>query len=258
LESFFMKLYNPAPKRPVTSPYGPRKHPITGEVNRMHRGIDYGGTFDVLAAGDGIVHKISYNGDKRVGGGHVVVIKHGTRFFTVYMHGAHRTRLKVGDRVKAGDVIYRSGATGGATGPHLHFEVRTGIAGQWGTDKDPNIYLTGSKPDTPTGPNGYKVNVKVNGRENRGTWRAWQTALKARWGYPGIIDGKPGPMTWTAIQKSCGKHYSGRVDGIPGPLTRRGVQLRLKDLGFYGGRIDGIWGPLTWGAIQRSLNAGKY
>jgi len=253
-----MKLYNPAPGRPITSPYGPRRHPITGVVGQMHRGIDYGGTFDVLAAADGIVHLVSFNGNKRSGGGHVVIIKHGTRLFTVYYHGAHRTRFNKGDRVKAGDVIYRSGATGAATGPHLHFEVRTGINGQWGTDVDPNIYLTGSRPDVPTGGDPYKVSITVNGRENRETWAAWQTALKARWDYRGIIDGKPGQMTWSAIQRSTGKHYAGRIDGIPGPLTRRAVQSRLKDLGFYSGRIDGIWGPLTWGAIQRSLNAGKY
>jgi murein DD-endopeptidase len=253
-----MRLQNPAPRRPITSPYGPRRHQFNNGQLRMHRGIDYGGTFDVLAAGDGIVHKVSFNGNPRTGGGHVVIIKHGTRLFTVYYHGAHRTRFNKGDRVKAGDVIYRSGATGAATGPHLHFEVRTGINGQWGTDVDPNIYLTGSKPDVPTGPNGYKVTVTVDGREGRQTWRAWQTALKARWGYSGIIDGIPGRLTWTAVQKSAGSHYKGRIDGIPGPLTRRGVQLRLQEMGYYKGRIDGIWGRLTWSAIQRSLNEGKY
>jgi murein DD-endopeptidase len=253
-----LKLFNPAPRRPVTSPYGPRRHQFNNGQLRMHRGIDYGGVFDVIAAQDGIVHKVSYNGNKTSGGGHVVIIKHGTKLFTVYYHGAHKTHLKKGDRVKTGDFIYRSGATGAATGPHLHWEVRTGTFGQWGTDVDPNIYLTGSKPDVPTGPNGYRVSVTVNGRENRETWTAWQTALKARWNFRGILDGKPGKMTWTAIQESCGKHYTGKIDGIPGPLTRKAVQLRLKDLGFYAGRIDGIWGRITWSAIQRSLNEGRY
>ena len=253
-----MKLYNPAPGRKITSPYGPRRHPISGAIGKMHRGIDYGGTFDVLAAGDGIIHKVSYNGNKKTGGGHVVIIKHATKLFTVYYHGAHRTRFNKGDRIKAGEVVYRSGSTGASTGPHLHLEVRTGISGQWGTNVDPNIYLTGSKPDVPTGPNGYKVSVTVDGRPGKQTWRAWQTALKARWDYRGIIDGKPGRMTWTAIQQSCGKHYTGRVDGVPGPMTRKAVQSRLKDLGFYTGPIDGIWGRGTWSSIQRSLNEGKY
>jgi murein DD-endopeptidase MepM/ murein hydrolase activator NlpD len=255
---YFMKLYNPAPGRKVTSPYGPRRHPISGAIGQMHRGIDYGGVFDVLSAGDGIVHKISYNGNKKTGGGHVVIIKHATKLFTVYYHGAHVTKLRVGERVKAGQFIYRSGSTGASTGPHLHFEVRTGSSGQWGTDTDPNIYLTGSKPDVPTGSDPYKVSLKVDGKPSRDAWRGYQTALKARWGFTGVIDGIPGKMTWESIQRSCGKHYTGKIDGIPGPLTRKAVQLRLKDLKFYTGVIDGIWGKGTWSAIQRSLNEGKY
>jgi murein DD-endopeptidase MepM/ murein hydrolase activator NlpD len=101
------RLQNPAPGRPVTSPYGMRKHPISGAI-RKHRGIDYGGTFDVLAAGDGVVHKISYNGNKKTGGGHVVILKHANDCYTVYYHGAQSTKLRVGERVVAGQFIYQS------------------------------------------------------------------------------------------------------------------------------------------------------
>jgi murein DD-endopeptidase len=254
-----MKLYNPAPGRKVTSPYGPRRHPISGSIGKMHRGIDYGGTFDVLSAGDGIVSKVSYSPNKKTGGGHVVIIKHATNLFTVYYHGAHATKLKVGDRVIAGQFIYRAGSTGASTGPHLHFEVRTGSMGQWGTDTDPNIYLTGSRPDVDTGSEAaYKVSVSVNGRLDATTWTAWQTALKARWGFTGVIDGRPGPMTWSAVQRSCGKHYTGTIDGIPGPNTRKAVQKYLKDLKVYTGPIDGVWGKGTVSALQRSLNEGRY
>lgn len=254
-----MKLYNPAPGRKITSPYGPRRHPISGAIGKMHRGIDYGGTFDVLSAGDGIVHKVSYNGNKRTGGGHVVIIKHATKLFTVYYHGRERTKLNVGDRVKAGQFIYRSGSTGASTGPHLHFEVRTGSSGQWGTNVDPNIYLTGSRPDVDTGSeDAYKVMLRVDGRIGKNTWRAWQTALKSKWGYRGVIDGVPGRLTWSSVQTSCGKYYKGRIDGIPGPNTRKAVQSYLKSLGFYSGKIDGIWGRGTISALQRSLNEGKY
>lgn len=250
-----MRLSNPAPGRPITSPYGPRTHPITGQVGRLHRGIDYGGTFDVLAAGDGIVTRVSYNGNKRSGGGHVVIIKHANDLYTVYYHGAHRTALRVGERVTAGQFVYRSGATGGATGPHLHFETRK--SARWGNTVDPQIYLTGSRPDTPTGSDPYKVTVTVNGRENRQAWKGWQTSLKARWGYTGILDGIPGKLTWSSVQRSVVDHgYRGRIDGIPGPLTRRAVQTKLASLDLYHMRIDGIWGRGTWSAIQRGLNAG--
>jgi murein DD-endopeptidase MepM/ murein hydrolase activator NlpD len=254
-----LKLYNPAPGRKITSPYGPRRHPISGAIGKMHRGIDYGGTFNVISAGDGIVHKVSYNGNKRTGGGHVVIIKHATRLFSVYYHGAQATGLKVGDRVKAGQFIYRSGSTGASTGPHLHFEVRTGSSGQWGTNVDPNIYLTGSRPDVDTGSeDAYKVALPVNGKLDANTWRAWQTALKSKWKYRGVIDGVPGTMTWSSVQASCGKYYKGRIDGIPGPNTRKAVQSYLKSLGFYSGKIDGIWGKGTISGLQRSLNEGKY
>jgi murein DD-endopeptidase MepM/ murein hydrolase activator NlpD len=252
-----VRLSNPAPGRRITSPYGPRVHPITGQVGRKHRGIDYGGTFDVLSAGDGIVHKISYNGNKRTGGGHVVIIKHANDLYTVYYHGAHRTGLRVGERVTVGQFVYRSGSTGASTGPHLHFEVRTGRLGQWGTDVDPQIYLTGSRPEQPTGDNPYKVSVRVDGREGRNTWKAWQTALKARWSYTGILDGIPGKLTWSSVQRSVVDHgYKGPIDGIPGPMTRRAVQTKLKKLGLYTMAIDGVWGRGTWSSIQRGLNTG--
>ena len=259
-----MKIYNPAPGRSVTSDYGPRTHPITGQRGKMHHGIDYGGSFNVLAAQDGIVTHIGWSPR---GGGHVLILKHVTRFYTVYYHGAHKTPLKKGDRVKAGDFIYRSGTTGASTGNHLHFEVRTPTR-VWGQTKDPNIYMVDGSPDDRPDPDVDVVpsiggpenfyGLKVDGRLGRRTWRAWQETLKDRYGFRGIIDGKPGKMTWTAVQKSTGKHYKGRIDGISGPLTRKAVQLKLKDIGEYTGAIDGIWGRGTISALQRALNKGKY
>jgi len=216
-----------------------RKHPISG-ANQKHRGIDYGGTFDVLSAGDGVVHKISYNGNKRTGGGHVVIIKHANDCFSVYYHGAHRTRLNVGDRVRAGQIVYRSGSTGASTGPHLHFEVRIGRNGQWGTDTDPGSYFSANSAPT----NSHNT-VRVTGRLDKGTWKAWQEELRD-YGYHGIIDGIPGPMTTRAIQKWAGVPES----GIMGPSTRRAVQRKL------GVKPDGIWGPITISAIQRGINDG--
>jgi len=260
-----LKIYNPAPGRPITSPYGPRRHPITGEIGKMHHGIDYGGSFNVLAAQDGIVSHIGWSPR---GGGHVVILKHASNFWTVYYHGAHKTPLKKGDRVKAGDFIYRSGTTGASTGNHLHFEVRTPTR-IWGRTKDPEIYMTNTKPESrpedgsdviPSigGPENFRHGLKVDGRLGRRTWRAWQETLKDRYGYRGIIDGRAGKMTWTSIQKSAGKHYKGKIDGISGPLTRKGVQLKLKDIGEYDGPIDGIWGRGTISALQRALNRGAY
>lgn len=246
-----MKLYNPAPGRKVTSPYGPRKHPITGQMNKMHHGIDYGGSFDVLSAGDGIVEHVGWSPK---GGGHVVIIKHANNLYTVYYHGREATKLQKGERVKAGQFIYRSGNTGASNGNHLHFEVRTPTR-TWGQTVDPNIYLSGDAPDPkPVEP--AKAKLRVDGRLGRNTWKAWQTALKDNpdWGYYGIIDGIAGPITWKAIQRSAGS----KPDGIPGPNTRKAVQRKLKSIGEYKGSIDGIWGRGTISALQRALNKGAY
>ena len=244
-----MRLQQPWPEGytiNARSPYGWRTHPITGR-RAFHQGVDVAGVFPVTSAGDGIVVHVGFS---RTGGGHVVIIKHANDLFSVYYHGRDRTVLRNGQRVRAGDFVYTSGSTGASTGPHLHFETR--YARRWGATKDPQIFLTGSQPDKPATDNPYNVTVVVNGRQSRAAWKAWQTALKARWDFEGILDGRPGPRTWRAVQRFAGV----TVDGIPGPQTRRGVQTKLAELDLYDMRIDGVWGKGTWSAIQRGLNLG--
>ena len=97
-----------------------RRHPILNTI-RAHKGTDYAaptGT-PVVAAGDGRVTWASRNGSF----GNLVVIKHGDRFETKYAHLSSYARcMRVGARVKQGEVIGYVGMTGGATGPHLHYE----------------------------------------------------------------------------------------------------------------------------------------
>ena len=251
-----MKLVCPAPGQKITSPYGPRIHPISRQVGKMHRGIDYGGQFDVLSAGDGIVTKVSYNGNKKTGGGNVVIIKHATNLFTVYYHGREETKLKVGTRVKAGQFIYVSGTTGASTGNHLHFEVRTGSSGQWGTDVDPNIHFAGvggNVKDIAKAVVSTPSKLAVSGKLDSATWKALQSALKSH-GYSGILDGRPGTMTYKALQTAVGAKVDGKID----PNTRKAVQEHLKQKGFYSSAIDGIWGRGTISALQLCLNANKF
>ena len=258
-----MKLINPAPGRKVTSDYGPRTHPITGQKGKMHHGIDFGGSFDVLAAGDGIVDHVGWSPK---GGGHVVRIKHASNLYTVYYHGKNATKFKLGDRIKAGEVVYRSGSTGASTGNHLHFECRK--SARWGDSVDPNLYINNNVVDPkikgsvggPENAARHQYALKVDGKMGKNTWRAWQNALKENFGYRGIVDGIPGKMTWTAIQKSGLKfgYNAKHVDGKPGPNTRKAVQRRLKATGDYRGPLDGIWGPNTISALQRVLNKGLY
>ena len=229
-----MKLQNPWPEGysiNKNSPFGYRIHPISGK-KKFHNGVDVAGTFPVTAAADGVVSKVGWSPK---GGGHTVLIDHG-EIVTVYYHGAHKTELKKGQRVQAGDFIYTSGTTGASTGNHLHFEVRR-RGGRWGDVLDPELYLNGKAP--------APVN-RVSGKLDKATWIQWQTML-SKGGYnPGRIDGRPGRMTYAAIQRWVGV----KDDGILGPITRKAVQKKL------GVKADGIWGKLTISALQRKLNAG--
>ncbi len=108
----------------LTSRFGRRKHPILGYV-RAHRGVDFGaprGT-PVYAAGDGVVERASRYGSY----GNYIRIRHNGTYKTAYAHLAKYARgIRAGARVRQGQVIGFVGATGGATGPHLHYEVFVG------------------------------------------------------------------------------------------------------------------------------------
>jgi murein DD-endopeptidase MepM/ murein hydrolase activator NlpD len=99
-----------------------RFHPILQTV-RAHKGIDYGAPVGtkVKATGDGVVEFVGNQG----GYGKVVILRHQGQYETVYGHlSGYATGLHKGSRVSQGDVIAYVGATGLATGPHLHYEFR--------------------------------------------------------------------------------------------------------------------------------------
>lgn len=106
----------------LTSGYGMRRHPLLG-YNKMHTGVDFGAPYGtpIRAAGNA---KIEIAG--RFGAyGIAVKLKHNDKYETLY---GHMSRLADGIRpgasVRQGQVIGYVGATGRATGPHLHYEVR--------------------------------------------------------------------------------------------------------------------------------------
>jgi murein DD-endopeptidase MepM/ murein hydrolase activator NlpD len=104
----------------ITSGFGPRLDPL-GRGWRVHQGLDIcakRGTA-VLSAGAGVV---TYAKRYR-GYGNLVIVDHGFGVETRYAH-LSKIMVRPSDRVDAGQVLGRSGATGRATGAHLHFEVR--------------------------------------------------------------------------------------------------------------------------------------
>ena len=177
--------------------YGNRRHPITGTI-RFHTGVDVGGTYPVTVAADGTVVHVGWNPS---GGGHTVVIDHGD-IHTAYFHGREATRLKRGQKVKAGDFVYTSGATGVATGPHLHFEVRR--SRNQSTHVDPVPYLPGGNVPTPPTPGPTKL--VEDGILGRATWTAVQNLLKDKGFYSGPITGNPGRNTVRALQKALNEN----------------------------------------------------
>jgi murein DD-endopeptidase MepM/ murein hydrolase activator NlpD len=107
----------------ITSGYGPRKSPITGE-NKTHNGIDIQASTGttVRAAADGVVSYIGHNMDKNTGYGNYVTLDHDNGYQTRYAH-LSKVSVQVKQRVRKGEKIGEVGETGAATGPHLHFEV---------------------------------------------------------------------------------------------------------------------------------------
>jgi murein DD-endopeptidase MepM/ murein hydrolase activator NlpD len=105
----------------ITSRYGPRANPFSGNPE-FHNGLDIGaaeGT-EVHAARDG---SVADKGTSPVLGNYLI-ISHPGGYQTVYGH-LSAFSVNLGQEVAAGEVIGKVGHTGQATGPHLHFEIRT-------------------------------------------------------------------------------------------------------------------------------------
>ena len=117
----------------VTSRYGYRTHPIFGD-QRFHSGIDISANegATIIAADSGTVSVATYDSSY----GNYVTVYHSNGTYTLY---AHMSSLAVsaGQTVSQGDTIGYAGSTGWATGPHLHFEIRSN-----GGTVDPLAYFS--------------------------------------------------------------------------------------------------------------------
>lgn len=104
----------------ITSNYGTRNDPFTGESKR-HKGIDFAGNIgdELYAIAPG---RVISAGD-RFGYGNTVEIDHGLGFSTLYGH-LSAINVKRGDWVRPGEVVGLAGNSGRSTGPHLHYEIK--------------------------------------------------------------------------------------------------------------------------------------
>ena len=129
----FSKIVMPLSRKiSITSPYGTRTHPIFG-TSKFHNGIDLKANYEnVYSVMDGIVTETGWDNK---GGGNYIKIKHFNRFETAYLH-LSEMYYRVGERVKAGFIIAKSGNSGNSTGPHLHFSVK-----EFGKSINPSHFL---------------------------------------------------------------------------------------------------------------------
>lgn len=159
-----MRLQQPWPEGytiNARSPFGPRRHPITGRKS-FHHGVDVAlptGTPLVAPADGVIVHK--GNGPS---GGITLIVKHADNIHTVYYHLQKPSHLNKGTKVERGEVIAYSGNTGASTGPHLHWEVRTSRRFGDTTDPVPFLEAEDTVEDTPVEPTPRPEPVKPTPR----------------------------------------------------------------------------------------------
>jgi murein DD-endopeptidase MepM/ murein hydrolase activator NlpD len=118
----------------ISSHFGMREDPRSAE-DRFHAGVDIRASSGspIRATADGIVSFSGWNGKN----GNLIAIEHGSGFRTLYAHNRVNI-VKIGQRVKRGDVVGYVGTTGNATGSHVHYEV-------WkdGKPVDPGKFIKG-------------------------------------------------------------------------------------------------------------------
>ena len=125
----------------VSSPFGMRTHPVSGE-RKQHKGVDLavdtGTPVRATARGVVVVANPGYNG----GYGQVIYIDHGNGVVTRYAH-LSRIDVAVGHNVERGELIALSGESGNVTGAHVHYEIRVN-----GNPANPAGYMPKNLPTT--------------------------------------------------------------------------------------------------------------
>jgi murein DD-endopeptidase MepM/ murein hydrolase activator NlpD len=261
----------------VTSPFGWRIHPIK-KTKKHHNGVDIwqGGETTYLEAwADGKVIAVKPN-DSPTSGGHSIIVQStvmGKKVTWTYFHMVKGSiKVKKGQKITAGQVVGKMGATGFATGKHLHWEIWAGhIKGQpmagFHNGKgyyDPMAFIkaviafeaaeaeahketpesapvtvapTHSVPEVPT------VAVPSEAKVVPATAVAPADPKAEKMAYPGkyVKVGSKGAAV-KYVQKKLGL----TVDGVFGPATANAVKALQKKHGLT---ADGIIGPKTWAKL---------
>ncbi|OJF93534.1 peptidoglycan DD-metalloendopeptidase family protein [Alkalibacterium sp. 20] len=103
----------------ISSPFGYRTHPVTGQRSSFHSGVDIAGSGPIRSSRAGTVTAASYAGSY----GYRVIVDHGDGYSSLYAHMQSNLSVSVGQRISQGQQLGIMGTTGRSTGIHLHFEV---------------------------------------------------------------------------------------------------------------------------------------
>ena len=212
----------------VTSGYGYRVHPITGEKN-LHRGVD-------LAAAEGTPIKAIQDGRVVSAGeagsyGLCVVIEDENGYQSRYAHCSSLS-VTAGQEVKRGDVIATVGSTGQSTGPHLHLEVM--LNGEY---LNPYYFVDnggdgGALPGTPGGP---EIPGNPGAAMGDGTFAAMLAEAEKYLGWPYVWGGSSpstsfdcsGFVSWVINQSGAGSVGRQTAQGLYNlctPVSRNDAQ----------------------------------
>jgi hypothetical protein len=142
-----------------------------------------------MVAADGVVSRAELDtataANSKAGYGYHIRVKHSDSSMTLYAHLVKDGILvSTGQNVKMGEIIGRSGNTGRSTGPHLHFEVRTGLSLTTSIDPEPLI-VNEIPPEAglfnlTVTPEGDSLNLRVGPSTERGRVKILHTGDKVK------------------------------------------------------------------------------
>lgn len=252
----------------ITSPFGWRVHPITGEKNSFHNGVDLANDYGtpIYAAKSGTVTQVSGKG----GYGNHVRITHENEFITLYAHMQSYV-VQVGDQVSGGQLIGYMGSTGNSTGPHLHFSVFDGsdyvdpmlyisdeALSQGGDERQVYDYLTIRMGLNSAAACGVLANMEKESNFDPHALGDHGTS----YGLCQWHDSRPGVGRWTNLKNFCQSHgldyttMTGQLEFLMYELQRSypGLLNRLKNVP---NSASGAYDAAYWWCILFEVPADK-